>query len=89
MAAKPLDRVELDERRQLLQNRLNDGYQRIEEAEADGSDITEWETFWIKLLHEYEATCRELEVLSGISPIAPQTPGNGQQAALMSRGSGW
>ncbi len=37
-----------------LEQRLNDGYERIEQALARGEDVTAWEAFWIDLLHQYE-----------------------------------
>jgi hypothetical protein len=47
-------------RSEILARRLEDGYRRIDEAIATGSDVTSWEAFWIDLLHEYEAVCDEL-----------------------------
>ena len=38
-----------------LERRLDEGYSRIEEAIARGEDVTAWESFWIDLLHQYEA----------------------------------
>lgn len=38
-----------------LEQRLDDGYARIELARSMGQDVTAWEAFWISLLHEYEA----------------------------------
>ncbi|MFT4039673.1 MAG: hypothetical protein QM692_15945 [Thermomicrobiales bacterium] len=55
------DIANLEERRNALRGRLDDGYQRIEAAELAGADIAEWEAFWFKLLHEYEDVCRELD----------------------------
>jgi hypothetical protein len=52
---------DLDQRRAGLERRLEDGYRRIEEAALAGSDVAEWETFWVRLLHEYEGICRELD----------------------------
>jgi hypothetical protein len=40
---------------QALERRLDDGYARIEEALARGEDVSAWESFWIDLLHVYEA----------------------------------
>jgi hypothetical protein len=40
---------------QALERRLDDGYTRIEEALARGEDVSTWESFWIDLLHLYEA----------------------------------
>jgi hypothetical protein len=51
----------LEARRESYRRRLVDGYSRIDEAELSGSDISEWETFWIRLLREYEEVCRELD----------------------------
>jgi len=47
-------------RLELLERRLEDGYARIEQANAEGADIRAWEEFWIVLLREYEAICDEL-----------------------------
>ncbi len=46
-------------RRQSLEQRLEDGYARIDQAALAGTDVTEWESFWIRLLGEYEDVCRE------------------------------
>jgi hypothetical protein len=54
------DDANLDRRRQSLAGRLEDGYHRIDQAIATGSDVAAWETFWIDLLQEYEAVCDEL-----------------------------
>lgn len=55
-----VDREVLDRRRQLLVRRLDDGYQRIDQAVVSGADVAAWETFWIDLLREYEAVCEEM-----------------------------
>ncbi len=52
---------DLDARRSTLEDRLDDGYQRINQAVLSGADVTEWESFWLRLLGEYEDVCRELE----------------------------
>lgn len=52
----------LDARRNSLERRLDDGYQRIDEAALAGTDVAEWESFWIRLLGEYEDVCRELDI---------------------------
>lgn len=44
-----------------FENRLADGYQRIESAMSRGEDVRVWEEFWISLLHSYEALCDDLE----------------------------
>ena len=60
LTASPL-RTDLDDRRNSLEQRLDDGYRRIDQASLAGSDVTEWESFWIRLLGEYEDVCRELQ----------------------------
>jgi hypothetical protein len=52
----------LDSRRAVLEHRLEDGYVRIDEAVASGTDVSEWESFWVRLLREYEDVCRELDI---------------------------
>jgi hypothetical protein len=53
--------VDLDVHRRTLEDRLDDGYQRIDQAALSGADVSEWESFWLRLLGEYEDVCRELE----------------------------
>jgi hypothetical protein len=53
--------TDLDARRRTLEVRLDDGYQRIDQAVLSGSDVTDWESFWLRLLDEYEDVCRELD----------------------------
>lgn len=38
-----------------LTRRLQDGEVRIQSAIARGEDVTAWEDFWLRLLHEYES----------------------------------
>lgn len=47
-------------RRAGLERRLEDGYERIDQALRDGADVAAWEAFWIQLLREYEAVCDDL-----------------------------
>lgn len=51
--------VAMGTRRESLERRLEEGYRRIDEAVLAGGDISEWESFWIRLLREYEDVCRE------------------------------
>jgi Fic family protein len=44
---------------QTLEQRLSDGYERIEQARSRGEDITAWEEFWIDLLDQYEELCNQ------------------------------
>lgn len=53
---------EIGGRRESLARRLDDGYRRIDEALREGTDVADWERFWIQLLHEYEAVCDDLRV---------------------------
>jgi hypothetical protein len=56
-----LTSADLDVRRRTLEVRLDDGYQRIDQAALSGADVSEWESFWLRLLGEYEDVCRELD----------------------------
>jgi hypothetical protein len=47
----------IDSRRASLRRRLEDGYDRIEAALVAGRDVSEWETFWLDLLAQYEDLC--------------------------------
>lgn len=49
--------VDIAERRQALERRLDDGYLRIEEALRAGVDVSTWEDFWFQLLADYEGVC--------------------------------
>ena len=56
----PQDRNELLQKQYQLEQRLNDGWVKIDEADLQGRDVAAWETFWISLLHEYETICDDL-----------------------------
>ena len=51
-------------RRRVLEQRLDDGYRRIEEARLKQLDVRAWEDFWIELLREYEGVCDDLGTLA-------------------------
>ena len=53
--------ADLDGRRRTLEDRLDDGYRRIDHAVLSGADVSEWESFWVRLLCEYEDVCREFD----------------------------
>ena len=53
--------TDLNARRRTLENRLDDGFDRIDQAVLSGTDVSEWESFWLRLLGEYEDLCRELD----------------------------
>ena len=61
LSSSSLASTDLDARRRALEDRLDDGYQRIDQAALSGTDVTEWESFWLRLLGEYEDVCRELD----------------------------
>lgn len=50
-----------EEQRDNLARRLEDGWNRINEAERAGKSVAAWEDFWLGLLHEYEQLCDELD----------------------------
>ena len=52
---------DLEARRKTLEDRLEDGFCRIDQAVLSGTDVSEWESFWLQLLGEYEGVCRELD----------------------------
>lgn len=37
-----------------IEQRLHDGYEKIEEGIASGRNVARWEAIWMDLLHEYE-----------------------------------
>jgi hypothetical protein len=61
----PTQATAADLRRELdvLEQRLDDGERRIEEATRIGADTEAWEEFWIELLHSYEAVYRRLDAI--------------------------
>ncbi len=61
LRSSSLPRTDLDARRSTLENRLEDGYDRIDQAVLSGADVSEWESFWLRLLGEYEDVCRDLD----------------------------
>jgi len=56
-----LPSADSDARRRTLEDRLDDGYLRIDQAVLSGADVSEWESFWLRLLSEYEDVCREID----------------------------
>lgn len=57
----PISIDELRLRRSSLEQRLEDGFVRIGEAEVRGRDVVSWEDFWVSLLRQYESVCDELK----------------------------
>lgn len=60
--------IELERELEALEQRLDDGERRIEEATRIGADTASWEAFWIELLHSYEAVYRRLEAIESDHP---------------------
>lgn len=48
------DRASMEAEMQRLLFRLEDGFEKIARAAADGDDVSRWEDVWIQLLCEYE-----------------------------------
>lgn len=48
------DRAAMEAEMQRLLFRLEDGFEKIARAAADGDDVSRWEDVWIQLLCEYE-----------------------------------
>lgn len=59
--AEPIQIDDLRRRKRTLEQRLEDGFRRIGDAEMQGRDIRAWEDFWLSLLGEYESICDELD----------------------------
>lgn len=59
----------VEERAARLELRLQDGFTRIGEAMSKGVPVDEWETFWIKLLREYESIEDELQARPAAEPV--------------------
>ena len=54
------DRAALEDERDSLCRRLEQGYAKIERGLAEGRDVGDWEELWIALLRVYERICDEL-----------------------------
>jgi hypothetical protein len=57
---EPIQLNDLRRQKERLEQRLEDGYTRINEADTLGRDVSAWEEFWLSLLREYESICDEL-----------------------------
>lgn len=53
----------LEAKRDEYVERLDIGVAKIEEAQSQGKDVQEWESFWVGLLRQYEAICDKLKEL--------------------------
>ena len=59
--SEPVRIDQLQLRKRSLEQRLEEGDRRIEEAALLGQDVHAWEEFWLNLLAEYESICDELD----------------------------
>jgi hypothetical protein len=50
----------LEARRSVLESRLEIGFNKIEQAEASGQDVSRWNAAWHELLAEYVEICDKL-----------------------------
>lgn len=50
----PNDRQAMEAEMQRILFRLEDGFEKIARAAANGDDVSRWEDIWIELLGEYE-----------------------------------
>jgi len=48
------DRESLEAEMQRIMFRLEDGFEKIARAAAEGEDVARWEDVWLQLLGEYE-----------------------------------
>ncbi|MDQ3548175.1 MAG: hypothetical protein M3439_05070 [Chloroflexota bacterium] len=48
------ERAAMEAEMQRLLFRLEDGFEKIARAAANGDDVSRWEDVWIELLSEYE-----------------------------------
>ena len=55
-----------------LEDRLQKGFEMIEEAMTNGVDVDNWERYWIDLLREYEQVSDEL---AAATPVQAEMPG--------------
>jgi hypothetical protein len=63
--AERLERISaLESKRDELIERLDRGAACIEEARAQGRDVSDWEDYWIQLLRNYEKVCDQLVELA-------------------------
>lgn len=49
-----------ERQRDVLHQRLENGYRKIEQGLAEGRDMATWEDLWLALLYEYERVCDDL-----------------------------
>lgn len=54
-----VERLKAD--RDELVSRLRSGAIQIEEARSAGADVSRWESFWLRLLSEYEEICDQID----------------------------
>jgi len=58
---RAMDKRQIEQYRDNLYERLEEGYQRITVALDKGEDAETWEKMWVALLNEYEQVCDQLQ----------------------------
>ncbi len=58
---RTMDKRQIEQYRDNLYERLEEGYQRIAVALDKGEDTETWEKMWVALLDEYEQVCDQLQ----------------------------
>lgn len=70
----------------VLEQRLNDGHQRIERARGLGQDVRDWESFWLDLLCQYE---QAMEYLPTPDEQLVQLIAKTIQRSISGKSDGW
>ena len=58
---RAMGKRQIEQYRDNLYERLEEGYQRITVALDKGEDAETWEKMWVALLNEYEQVCDQLQ----------------------------
>ena len=58
---RAMSKRQIEQYRDNLYERLEEGYQRITVALDKGEDAETWEKMWVALLNEYEQVCDQLQ----------------------------
>ena len=64
--------AQLVAQRNSLVSRLESGSKQIEEMRAAGENVEQWESFWLRLLRQYEQVCDKLRVYESLEMELPQ-----------------
>lgn len=58
---RAMSKRQIEQYRDNLYERLEEGYQRITVALDKGEDAETWKKMWVALLNEYEQVCDQLQ----------------------------